>query len=135
MADVVKFKIPDAQRPDFSGYPNLVAFVWKRTVAAGDCPQNDNIVCFDLPANYQIVTGILRQSDTLGASATAQLRAGTTAITAATTAGGADSELLSAVAPFSTSEQAVNILIAGAALDATVDLTVVLFAVDVSMAR
>ncbi|MGE0723267.1 MAG: hypothetical protein AB7O45_02770 [Alphaproteobacteria bacterium] len=104
-------------------------------VVSGDCPQDDNIRLVDIPPYHQVVPGTvcLRQSATLGASATATLRLGTTALTAATGAGGADSEagVMTALPPYSTSaDQELNILISGAAITASATLTVIVGVVD-----
>lgn len=129
MATVSKFKLRDQERPaPVNG--RLVVFTREIDVVSGDCPQNDNIDLFDLPANYQVLTGHMRVSASLGASATATLRAGTTAITAATAAGGADVEALSVNVAFSSSEQSINILIEGAAITASATFRVILIAVD-----
>ncbi len=124
MADVTKFKTPDNERPsaavgDF--------YVINRTIAvvSGDCPQNDNIVVQDLPAGHVVIGGVAGHSATLGASATAKLRAGTTALTAATTAGGASYVPMSvahAVNP--SAEQTLNVLIEGAAIAASANIYV-----------
>lgn len=75
----------------------------------------DNIELFDLPAGCVLSIDSFGHDATLGASCTSQLRVGTTAVTAATTAGGASSVVGNgADVDVSASEQSVNILIGGA---------------------
>lgn len=75
----------------------------------------ESVKLFDLPAGFILVVHTFGHDATLGASCTSQLRVGTTAVTAATTAGGASSVVGNgADVDVSTSEQEVNILIAGA---------------------
>ena len=122
MADVTKFKLVDEQRPAVIN-GRLYTIARRIAVVSGDCPQNDNIVMFDLPIGHQIVAAGIRHDATLGASATAQLRAGTTAITAASSAGAASAVQLNAVVPIDrAAEQAINILIAGAAITASANI-------------
>ena len=135
MTTVTKHKMDDRHRPSQSGYPNLIPFVWKRAFASGDANSADDITCFDLPAYYQPVAGSLHVDATLGSSCTIQLRVGSTAITAATSAGGADTEILSALPAPSASEQAVNLLVGGANITAGANVTVTLLCVDTAQAR
>ena len=135
MADVVKFKTPDEQRP-LAVVGRSYEVVRRFTVVSGDCPQNDNIIVFDVPIGHQVVDCMLRQSATLGASATAQLRIATTAITAATTAGSASAVFRNSTVPVfdSAAEQSLNILIAGAAITATAVIEVWVRLVDMRVA-
>jgi len=135
MTTVTKHKLDDRHRPSQSGYVNLIPLVWQRTIASGDAASSDDITCFDLPAYYQVVAGSMHVSATLGSSCTIQLRVGATAITAATSAGGADTELLSALPAISASEQAINVLIGGANVTAAAVITVCLLCVDTAQAR
>ena len=136
MATVSKFKRRDEERkvPVNGRFYTIERVI---NVVSGDCPQDDNIALVDIPKYHQAIPGTvcLRQSATLGASATAQLRLGTTALTAATAAGGADSEagVMTALPPYSTSaDQELNILIAGAAITASATLTVIVGVVDLT---
>ena len=138
MAEVLKFKRRDEERPaPVNGRKYTIVRVIN--VVSGDCPQNDNIALVDIPKYHQVVPGsiCLRQSATLGASCTAKLRLGTTDLTAATGAGGADSEagVMTALPPYSTSaDQSLNILIEGAAIAASATLTVICDVVDLTQA-
>lgn len=135
MTTVTKHKMDDRHRPSQSGYPNLIPFCWQRAIASGDADNGDDITAFDLPAYYQVVAGSMYVSATLGASCTAQLRAGSTAISAATGGGAAETELLSALPAISASEQAINVLIGGADVTAGATITVCLLCVDTAQAR
>lgn len=135
MADVTKFKTPDEQRPDVINGRSY-DIVRRIPVVSGDCPQNDNIVVIDIPPGHQIVDCYLRHDATLGASATAQLRLGTTALTAATSAGSANGvKANTTLAPYdAAADQALNVLIAGAAITASANITVWARVVDVRIA-
>lgn len=138
MATVSKFKRRDEERPTaVNGRAYWIVRVIN--VVSGDCPQNDNIDLVDIPKYHQVIPGTvcLRQSATLGASATAKLRLGTTDLTAATAAGGADSEagVMTAMPPYSTSaDQSLNIIIEGAAITASATLTVIVGVLDLTQA-
>lgn len=123
MADVTKFETPAAQTPRA---PTTIAtpFRFDIDVVSGDCPQNDNITLMTVPANAVVVDATLRHDATLGASATAQLRIGTTAITSASSAGGASGVLQNAVPAKANGTDKLNILIAGAAIAASTTLRV-----------
>lgn len=82
---------------------------------ASDAADNgDDISLMNIPAGMVPMGVIYNISATLGASCTSQLRVGTTAITAATTAGGADTEQQNAYVAPSTSVTTLNLLIGGA---------------------
>lgn len=135
MTTVTKHKMDDRHRPSQSGYVNLIPIVWQRAIAIADAASGDDITAFDLPAYYQVVAGSMYVSATLGASCTAQLRAGSTAISAATGGGAAETELLSALPAISASEQAINVLIGGAAVTSAATITICLLCVDTAQAR
>lgn len=109
--------------------PNGVSslpFVFTMTGTATLADNGDDISWFALPAGYGLLVKTFNVSATLGASCTAQLRIGTTALTAATTAGGADTELATAVsiAP-TTAARTVNILVGGADIAAAANFVLV----------
>ena len=86
MANVDTWLIPSARLPHRSPGP----WVIRRRFASGTAvAQNDVIRLFQIPRNVVVVGGLIHHSGTLGASAVATLRRQTTALTAATTAGGA----------------------------------------------
>jgi hypothetical protein len=124
MATVTKFQIPTARVPRAPA-ENATGIAMTLAVASGDCPQNDNIALFVPPAGAQIVGAILSHDGTLGASCTAQLRIGTTTLMGASTAGGASSVVQNAgAAAACDGTNAVNVLIAGAAIAASTNLRV-----------
>ena len=125
MATISTFKIPDGEVPDGVGSQGThVQFIIPGTATTAD--NGDDISVLDLPPGAMFYPSSFSVSGTLGASCTAQLRIGTTAITAATTAGGA-----SAVGPngayvaTSTSELNLNILIGGADIAAAANFRIV----------
>lgn len=90
--------------------------------------QNDVIRLFQIPRNMIVTFARLSHSGTLGASATAQLRRGTTALTAATTQGGASTVSNVATAPdepnTTDGTDYINILAGGAAWGTSATMTV-----------
>lgn len=99
-------------------------FVRDFTFSSTIADNGDDVTLLTLPAGYRIVDATLRVSGTLGASCTAQLRLGTTALTAATTAGGASTVKMNAFPQDTDGTKTVNVLIGGAdvAAGATVQL-------------
>lgn len=94
------------------------------TIADNMAAQNDSIKVIDVPAG-QVVTGLIWNiSATLGASCTLQARVGTSAISAASSAGSADTEVQTAYVAPSTSEAPLNFLVGGAAITEPATLTV-----------
>lgn len=94
------------------------------TISSTLADNADSIKILDIPAGY-VLDGLKTIiAGTLGASATLQARVGTTAIAAASTAGGADTKavMTSIVGP-STSEAAFNYLVGGADISAATTLT------------
>lgn len=122
MAEVTKFKIPDRARPKHTS--TATAFSVPITVASGDANSADFISLFVPEAGSKIVGAQMIVSATLGVSATAQLRLGTTAITGATTAGGADNELQTVAPAAANGTDSLNILIGGANITAGATITV-----------
>lgn len=118
MATISTLKLADAQVPAPVGSAGVdinLNIVGTATLA----DNGDDIELFDLPAGHILEVYAFGHDATLGASCTAQLRVGTTAVTAATTAGGADSNGPNfADVDTSSSEQSVNILIGGADISA-----------------
>lgn len=98
-------------------------------VVSGSAAQNDTINVFGVAPQQKLYLhrASVRQSGTLGASATAQLRANGTAVTTPTTAGAAskvDSDS-DADVPFALDGgHIIDLLIAGAGITATATITV-----------
>ena len=88
-------------------------------ISATLADNGDNIELFDLPAGLMFIPAASGVDATLGASCTIQLRVGTVAVTAATTAGGASSVGSNAAdVDVSESEASVNFLVGGADISA-----------------
>lgn len=89
--------------------------------------QNDVIRLFQIPKNMIVAYAKIAHSGTLGASATAQARRETTALTAASTAGGASAVSSVATAPDEPNTSAgtdyFNILAGGAAWGTSATVT------------
>ncbi|MGE0716283.1 MAG: hypothetical protein AB7P02_12650 [Alphaproteobacteria bacterium] len=93
MSDVTTGKMTDTLVPS-PGAREVVAIQHSIAVASGYASSGDDVIFFKAPCAMRIVGGGLNHAGTLGASATAQLKAGSTAITAASTAGGASTVLM-----------------------------------------
>ena len=124
MATISTFKTADHLVPSAS---NPAGVHIHRVIAgtATTADNGDNIEVLDIPAGSMFYLEDFSVSGTLGASCTAQLRIGTTAITAATTAGGASAVgSNNAYVATSTSEQSLNILIGGADIAAAANFRI-----------
>lgn len=107
-----------------SGNPT---FIRRQFTSGTSIAQNDVIRLLQIPQNWVVIWARLAQSGTLGASATAQLRRQTTALTAATTAGSASTVSNVATAPDEPNTSAgtdyLNILAGGAAWGTSATVT------------
>lgn len=93
------------------------------TATAADA--TDDITVLTLPVGVRVVDASLSVDGTLGAGCTIQLRQGTTALTAATTAGGADFEQMNVFPPAATTAATtINILVGGADIAAAAGVKV-----------
>lgn len=105
-----------------------MTFFRKQFASGTAVAQNDVIRLFQIPRNWIVVHARLSHGGTLGASATAQLRRGTTALTPATTQGGASTVSTVATAPDepNTTDDSdyLNILAGGAAWGTSATVTV-----------
>ena len=110
MATVTSKKLADVLVPLNEG-GNLFTIHHSYTLAASDASQNDDITVFLLPADVRIVNAILDLDSNLGGGATLKLRLGSTDLTGNTTAGGADTERMSAAVQSGTIGQAINVLV------------------------
>lgn len=120
MAEVTTYAIADKDAPR----RETSATFFRKQIASPAANQNDDIRIMAIPPGFIVYGATMTVSATLGASCTAQLRRTTTALTAATTAGGADRETQSVVDEPGTSTAYLNVLIAGAAISAAATLTV-----------
>lgn len=101
-------------------HPTIPMWNYIETTIASDLADNaDYIRIFNLPAGYIVADVKTNISATLGSSCTLQARVGTTAVAAASTAGGADTKaaMTAQVAP-SSSAQSFNYLVGGADISA-----------------
>lgn len=123
MADVNTGKLADKLVPSPGGR-ELIGIKHTIAVASGYAASGDDIIFFRAPCAMRIVDVAFNQSASLGASATAQLKAGATAITAATTAGGADLERMSVFPVDVAAGDPIQVRIAGANITASATLSV-----------
>jgi hypothetical protein len=123
MSDVTTDKLDDHLVPS-PGNRELIGIKHSIAVSNGYAASGDDIVFFKAPCAMRICDASLNASASLGTSATAQLKAGSTAITAATTAGGADFEKMN-VAPVDVAAgDAIQVRIGGANVTASATLSV-----------
>lgn len=123
MADVNTGKLADHLVPS-PGNRELIGIKHTIAVANGYAASGDDIIFFKAPCAMRIADAALNKSATLGASATAQLKAGSTAITAATTAGGADFEKMNVFPVDVAAGDPIQVRIAGAGITASATLSV-----------
>ncbi|KAA5605431.1 hypothetical protein F1188_11050 [Roseospira marina] len=118
MAAVTTYREYKTDLPHVVGGVSTV--FWEKLLAANAADSGDTIECFDLPGGARITDCSMSVGGTLGAGCTAALKVGATALTSATTAGGADTERMSVHPPAaSTSSQTVQIAIGGADIAAS----------------
>lgn len=84
----------------------------------------DDVTVVTMPAGFRILEAYLTVSATLGASATVQLRQGSTALTPATTAGGASTVSINRRPITTNGTDALNLLVGGANVTASATATV-----------
>jgi len=118
MAAVESYKSKSEHLPRI--VPGVTPVLWFATLAADAADSGDTIDCFDLPAGARILDCALSVGATLGASCTATLMLGETALTGATSAGGAHVERMTAFPPPRGDDpQTVRIAIGGADIAAS----------------
>lgn len=120
MAEITSIQVADRHVPQKdSGEVYCISMDF--TLAADLADNADTITLFEFQRAGTVVGGYFSVSATLGAGATIQLRAGGTAITGATTAGGADAELVTAMKRVAIGDK-VDLLVGGADFSAAADL-------------
>lgn len=125
MAAVTSLAIASTSTPQNAGVRDTTV-IWSGTLTSGIAISADTIeVCY-LPANARILAATLRVDGSLGAGATIQLRQNTSALTAATTAAGADGEVLASVVGPATSQTTVDLLVGTSAITASANVQVTL---------
>lgn len=118
MPEILTLAIPATETPQYAG-DRLTPIVWSATLTSGIAASADTIRVATLPPNARIVTAEFRVDASAGTGATLQLRHNGTAITGATTAGGADSELRTAIVAPATSSTIVDLLVGTSAVTAS----------------
>lgn len=112
MAEVTTIQVADRHVPQKdSGEVFCISMDF--TLAADLANNADTVTLFEFQRAGTVVGGYFSVAGTLGAGATVQLRAGGTAITGATTAGGADAELVTAMKRVAIGDK-IDLLVGGA---------------------
>lgn len=113
MATVSTIKLQDHLRNYANDRPE--AFRYSFAIASDLADNGDDISLFDIPPGLALFGAAMDVDGTLGASCTIQLRAAAVALTAATTAGGADVEMQNNEdVPSASAARTVNLLVGGA---------------------
>ncbi|MBB4266304.1 hypothetical protein [Roseospira visakhapatnamensis] len=125
MAVVTTYRAYETTLPLVVGGVSTV--FWDQSLPADTAAGGDSIACFDLPAGARVTAGSLCVEGTLGPSCTATLMLGDTALTGATTAGGADTARMTAHPPAAASAaRTVRIAIGGADMATPADVRVMI---------
>lgn len=125
MAAVTSLAIASTSTPQNAQVRDTTV-IWSGALTSGMAANADTIeVCY-LPANARILAATLRVDGSLGTGATLTLRQNATALTAATTAGGADQEVLASVVAPATSQTIVDLLVGTSAVTASANAQVTL---------
>lgn len=125
MAEVTSLAIPAAETPR-SAERRSNEIVWSAALTSGIAASADTITIATLPANARVTYADFRVDGSLGTGATIQLRHNTSALTAATTAGGADGELKASVVGPATSATKIDLLVGTSAITASANVVVTL---------
>lgn len=123
MAEVTSLAIPATETPQYAD-DRLTPIVWSATLTSGIAILADTITIATLPANARVVFAAMRVDGSLGTGATIQLRHNTSALTAATTAGAADQEVMASVVGPATSATKVDLLVGTSAISASANVIV-----------
>ena len=121
MPTISTIKLQDHLRVISSDRPQ--AFRYSFAISSTLADNADDISLFDIPAGFALFALTMDVSATLGADATVQLRAGTLALTPASTAAGADVDVQNNEDIPTTATRTANLLVGGA--DITAAATVV----------
>ncbi len=97
---------------------------WSQALTSGVAASADTIDVFYLPAGARVVHASMRVDGTLGTGATIQLRHNASAVTGATTAGGADMEMMTSAPGVATSGTTVDLLVGTSAITASANAEV-----------
>lgn len=125
MAAVTSLAIASTSTPLNAQVRDTVV-IWSGALTSGIAASADTVDVAYLPANARILAATLRVDGSLGTGATITLRQNATALTAATTAGGADQEVLASVVAPATSQTTVDLLVGTSAVTASANAQVTL---------
>jgi hypothetical protein len=125
MAEVTSLAIPAAETPRYAD-DRLTPVLWSQALTSGMAASADTVTVATLPANARVVFATLRVDGSLGTGATIQLRQNASALTGATTAGGADQEILASVVGPATSATKIDLLVGTSAVTASANVQVTL---------
>jgi len=125
MAEVTSLAISSNETPRYTD-DRLTPIVWSAALTSGIAASADTVTIATLPANARVAFATLRVDGSLGTGATLQLRHNTSALTAATTAGGADQEILASVVGPATSATKIDLLVGTSAVTASANVQVTL---------
>lgn len=97
---------------------------WSKALTSGVAASADTVNVFYLPAGARVVHASLRVDGSLGTGATIQLRHNASVVTGATTAGGADMEMMTSAPGAATSGTTVDLLVGTSAITASANVEV-----------
>lgn len=125
MPEVTSLAIPSTETPRHADRRSA-EIIWSATLTSGIAASADTITVCTLPANARVTHADFRVDGSLGTGATIQLRHNTSALTAATTAGGADGEIKASVVGPATSATKVDFLVGTSAITASANVVATL---------
>lgn len=125
MAEVTSFAVGSKALPQWQD-DQWYTVKFSAALTSGVAAAADTIRVCHLPANARILAATMRVDGSLGTGATIQLRHNATALTAATTAGGADQEVLASVVAPATSTTVVDLLVGTSNVTASANVQVTL---------
>lgn len=125
MAAVTSLAIASTSTPQNAQVRDTVV-IWSGALTSGIAASADTVDVGYLPASARILAATLRVDGSLGTGATLTLRQNATALTAATTAGGADQKVLASVVAPATSQTTVDLLVGTSAVTASANAQVTL---------
>lgn len=125
MAEVTSFAVGSKALPQWQE-DQWYTVKFSAALTSGIAASADTIRICHLPANARVLAATMRVDGSLGTGATIQLRHNATALTAATTAGGADQEVLASVVAPATSTTVVDMLVGTSGVTASANVQVTL---------
>lgn len=125
MAEVTSFAVGSKALPGWHE-DQWYTVKFSAALTSGVAAAADTIRVCHLPANARVLAATMRVDGSLGTGATIQLRQNASALTAATTAGGADQEVLASVVAPATSTTVVDLLVGTSNVTASANVQVTL---------